>query len=128
MAAQAGLCWTWSETQKTGFFASRLNYAPNTTRDLFKMRSVMRVFFFFFFFFFLLRRKQRCSLAVQQLCSNDQRLCFHCTNSTIFLPLRSEISYFQPFSVTVQAGLYWNRMETPKTSFLVSWLQLHRKL
>ena len=30
VAAQAGLCQTWSETPKTGFVASRLNYIPAT--------------------------------------------------------------------------------------------------
>ena len=43
-----------------------------------------------------------------QLCSNctaDQRLCFHYTDSTISLLLKSEISSFKPVSVTVQPGL-----------------------
>ena len=35
----------------------------------------------------------------------DQRLCFHYTDSTIPLLLKSEISSFQPASVTVQPGL-----------------------
>ena len=38
-------------------------------------------------------------------CIADQRLCFHYTDSTNPLLLRSEITSFQPSSVTVQAGL-----------------------
>ena len=44
-----------------------------------------------------------------QLCSNctaDQRLCFRYTDSTIPLPLKTEISSFYPASVNVQVGLY----------------------
>ena len=36
---------------------------------------------------------------------SDQRLCFRYSDSTIPLLLKSEISSFQPASVTVQAGL-----------------------
>ena len=35
----------------------------------------------------------------------DQRLCFRYSDSTIHLPLKSEISSFWLFSVLVQAGL-----------------------
>ena len=45
--------------------------------------------------------------AADQLCSNctaDQHLCFRCMDSTILL-LKSEISSFEPASVTVQACL-----------------------
>ena len=38
-------------------------------------------------------------------CTADQRLCFRLTDSTISLLPKSEISSFQPVSVTVQAGL-----------------------
>ena len=46
--------------------------------------------------------------AADQLCNNctaDQCLCFRCTDSTILLLLKSEISSFFPASVTVQASL-----------------------
>ena len=38
-------------------------------------------------------------------CEADQSLCFRCTDSTILLLLKSEISSFYPASVIVQAGL-----------------------
>ena len=38
-------------------------------------------------------------------CEADQRLCFRYSDSTIPLVLKSEISSFQLFSVTVQVGL-----------------------
>ena len=56
-----------------------------------------------------------------QLCSNcttDQRLCFRYSDSKISLLPKSEISSFQPATVTVQAGLCWTWTETPKTGFL----------
>ena len=42
----------------------------------------------------------------------DQRLCFHYLDSTIPLLLKSEISSFQLFSVTVQPGLCQTCSET----------------
>ena len=42
----------------------------------------------------------------------DQRLCFHYLDSTIPLPLKSEISSFLLFSVLVQVGLCWICSET----------------
>ena len=42
----------------------------------------------------------------------DQRLCFRYSDSTIPLLLKSEISSFLLFSVTVQAGLYQTCSET----------------
>ena len=63
-------------------------------------------------------------------CEADQRLCFRYTDSTIHLPLKSEISSFYPASVTVQAGLCQTWSETPKTGFLASrllWQSRHRK-
>ena len=54
----------------------------------------------------------------------DQRLCFHYTDSTIPLPLKSEISSFYPSSVAAQAGLCRTWLGTPKIGFVVSWLNL----
>ena len=42
----------------------------------------------------------------------DQRLCFHYTDSTVPLLLKSEISSFYPASVTVQVGLCQTCSET----------------
>ena len=42
----------------------------------------------------------------------DQRLCFRYTDSTLPLLLKSEISSFLLFSVTVQVGLCWTCAET----------------
>ena len=59
--------------------------------------------------------------ADQQLRSNceaDQHLCFRYTDSTIPLPLKSEISSFYPSSVAAHAGSCRTWSETPKTSFL----------
>ena len=42
----------------------------------------------------------------------DQRLCFRYLDSTIPLLLKSEISSFQPVSVTVQSGLCRTWSET----------------
>ena len=42
----------------------------------------------------------------------DQRICFRYSDSTIPLLLKSEISSFQPVSVTVQAGLCRTWSET----------------
>ena len=53
-------------------------------------------------------------------CKADQHLCFHYTDSTILLLLESEISIFQPASVTVQVGLCQTWSETPKSGFLAS--------
>ena len=50
-----------------------------------------------------------------QLHSNfeaDQRLCFRYTDGTIPLLLKSEISSFEPASVTVQPELCWTCLET----------------
>ena len=52
-------------------------------------------------------------------CEADQRLCFRYSDSTICLLLKSEISSFSPFSVTVQAGLCRTWSEIPKTGFPV---------
>ena len=53
-------------------------------------------------------------------CTADQRLCFRYSDSTISLLPKSEISYFQPSSVTAQAGLCQTWTETPKTGFLMT--------
>ena len=45
-------------------------------------------------------------------CEADQRLCFRCSDSTIPLLLKSEISSFKLFSVLVQAGLCRTCSET----------------
>ena len=42
----------------------------------------------------------------------DQRLCFRCTDSTIPLLSKSNVSSFEPASVTVQAGLCQACLET----------------
>ena len=42
----------------------------------------------------------------------DQRLCFRYSDSTIPLPLQSEVSSFQLFSVLVQVGLCRTCSET----------------
>ena len=65
---------------------------------------------------------QQCS----NYCTAYQHLCFHYTDSTIPLPLKSKISSFYPFSVFFKAGLCQTWSETPKTSFIVS--QLSYKL
>ena len=52
----------------------------------------------------------------------DQRLCFCCTDSTILCLPKSEISSFEPASVTVQTGLCGTWSE-PK--LLVSHAQAH---
>ena len=53
-------------------------------------------------------------------CEADQCLCFRYTDSTISLPLKSEISGFYPYSVVAQAGLCRTWSEIPKTGFLAS--------
>ena len=55
----------------------------------------------------------------------DQRLCFRCTDSTIPLLPKSEISSLLAFSVTVQSGLCRTWSETPKTGFLRTRLIFH---
>ena len=60
--------------------------------------------------------------AADQLRDNreaDQRLCFRSTDSTISLLLKSEISSFQPASVTVQPGLCRTWSETQIVGFLM---------
>ena len=42
------------------------------------------------------------TICISSNCTADQRLCFRCTDGTILL-LKSEISSFEPASVTVQA-------------------------
>ena len=50
-------------------------------------------------------------------CTADQHFCFHYSNSTFPLLFKFEISSSQPSSVTVQAGLCPNCLETPKMFF-----------
>ena len=75
-----------------------------------------------------MRKQEFClceTIGADQLCSNrtaDQCLCFRYTDSTIPLLLKSEISGFLPYSVTVQADLCQTWSETPKTGFLASGL------
>ena len=45
-------------------------------------------------------------------CEADQRLCFRYSDSTVPRLLKSEISSFQPASVTVQPDLYQTCSET----------------
>ena len=52
----------------------------------------------------------------------DQRLCFRYTDSTLPLLFKSEISSFQPTSVTVQPALCQTWSETPKIGFIASQL------
>ena len=56
-------------------------------------------------------------------CEADKRLCFRNMDSTLSLLLKSEISSFQPASVTVQVGLCQTWSEIQKTGFLVSQLK-----
>ena len=49
----------------------------------------------------------------------DQRLCFRYTDSRIPLLLKSKISSFYPYSVTVQAGLCRTWSETQIVGFLM---------
>ena len=53
----------------------------------------------------------------------DQHLCFRYTDTTIPLFSKSEISSFEPSSVTAQPGLCPTRSETPKTGFLTTRLK-----
>ena len=53
-------------------------------------------------------------------CADDQRLCFHYTDSTIPLLHKYEISSLYPSSVAVQPGLCQTWSETPKTGFLTT--------
>ena len=55
---------------------------------------------------------------LRSYCEAHQRLCFHCTDSTILLPLKSEISSFLPASVDVQPGLCQTWSETQIVGFL----------
>ena len=62
-----------------------------------------------------------------QLCSNctdDQRLYFCIRDRKIFSLLKSEISSFEPSSMTVQAWLCWTWSETLRTGFLMSGLKM----
>ena len=62
-----------------------------------------------------------------QLCGNceaDQRLCFCYTDSRIPLLLKSKISSYKPFSVTVQAGLCRTWSETQIVGFLMQRLKM----
>ena len=66
-----------------------------------------------------------------QLCSNctaDHRLCFRYTDSTISLLLKSEISSFQPASVTVQADLSQTWSELQIVGFLMRRLNYGYKI
>ena len=57
-------------------------------------------------------------------CEADQRLCFRYTDSTLSLLIKSEISSFYAASGTVHVGLCQTWLETPKTGFLASRLNL----
>ena len=50
-------------------------------------------------------------------CTADQRLCFHCIGSTMYLLSKSEISTFKPGSVTAQPGLCRTWLETQSVGF-----------
>ena len=54
----------------------------------------------------------RCRSASRYNREADQRLCFRYTDSTLHLPLKSEISSFKPASVTVQPDLCRTCSET----------------
>ena len=58
----------------------------------------------------------------------DRRLCFHCTDSTISLLHKSEISSLWASSVAVQSGLCGTWSETPKTGFLTTRLIIVRHI
>ena len=51
-------------------------------------------------------------------CEADQRFCFRCSDSTIPLLLKYNISSLYPSSVTVQPGKCWTRSETQIVGFL----------
>ena len=59
-------------------------------------------------------------LPMRKTSKADQRLCFHYTDSTLFLLIKSEISSFYDASGTVHVGLCQTWSETPKTGFLAS--------
>ena len=67
---------------------------------------------------------QLCSNCTADYCTADQRLCFRYTDSTIPLLLKSEISSFQPSSVTVQADLCQTWLESQIVGFLMQCLLL----
>ena len=53
-------------------------------------------------------------------CIADQRPCFRCTDSTIPILPKSEISSLTPSSVAVQPDLCRTWSDIPKTSFLAT--------
>ena len=68
----------------------------------------------------------------------DQRLCFRCTDSTLPLLLKSEISSFKPASVTAHCtgrfigpvgnhivGFLTKRLKCARNIFIVLWLNTH---
>ena len=57
-------------------------------------------------------------------CDADQRLCLHCSDSTIPPILITKISSSSPSSRTVQVSLYRTRLELSKTGFLASGLKI----
>ena len=45
VTVQAGLCWTWSETQIVGFLTHRLNYCLLTTEKMQNLKAIQLYFF-----------------------------------------------------------------------------------
>ena len=73
-----------------------------------------------------MRKPDFCIICKRRLCSYctaDQCFCFCYSDSTIPPLLKSQISSFLSVSVTVQADLCRNWLETPKTGFLASRLK-----
>ena len=63
------------------------------------------------------RRRSACASA-----QSDQRLCCRCLDSMTPLVAMYDISSLYLASVAAQTGLYLTWSETPKTGFLVTWL------
>ena len=99
--------------------------------DYFSMDSIYKVYlitFMFSCYLYMSRRIRKPTVCIcenkdaDQLYSNcaaDQRLCFRYTDSTTPILLKSEISTFKPFSVTVQTGLCRTWSETQIVGFLM---------
>ena len=87
VTVQAGLCWTWSETQIVGFVMHRLNsYEPHHEKNT--------------------------TCCISENKGADQRLCFRSTDSTIPLLSKSKMFSLYPSSVIVHLGLCQTCSET----------------
>ena len=61
--------------------------------------------------------ENKCADQLRSNCKADQRLCFHYTDSTIPLLLKSKTSPFYPSSIAAQADLCQAYSESPKSVF-----------